>query len=73
MPFFKSSLNVFDVIELEIGVDPRAVSDFLIEISEQEFCEIKSRRTPRAADVCHECGAIEQFENNVCRVCGTRR
>jgi len=80
MPFYRSSLNVFEVLELEVWQNPRDFSDFLIPISEQEFREIKNRRTPRAADVCQSCGAIDQFTfTNIkdsvqaCLVCGTHR
>lgn len=40
--------------------------------------ECESRRTQRAADVCHECGATETIDPNndgvpICVECGTRR
>ena len=40
--------------------------------------ECESRRTMRAADVCHECGATETIDPNndgvpICVECGTRR
>ena len=40
--------------------------------------ECESRRTKRAADVCHECGATETIDPNndgvpICVECGTRR
>lgn len=37
MPFYASSLNMKNVYKLEIGEDPRTYSDFLFEISEQEY------------------------------------
>ena len=37
IPFYASSLNMKNVYKLEIGEDPRTYSDFLFEISEQEY------------------------------------
>lgn len=41
MPFYRNALNIFDVRQLPLGSNPRDDSDFLIEISEQEYQETK--------------------------------
>jgi hypothetical protein len=77
MPFYKSSLNINDARELQVGENPRDYSDFLIEISEQEYREIVSRRTKRALDadtwLCKKCFRMSSNFRVNCFWCGHPR